>query len=154
MMKDMFFNYDNDTNISTQYIKSSCPQADAQEIVRDIKGNFLGIKLPYNQPATLYFNIEDLGSPYLAENYLTLGEVLLNSKFLFEIQTINRNSVFSKEYDGSNCVNAETCDCLINLDLKDFENLKQETYRVKLSLIFEGDCYEIFSSNDGFLIFR
>lgn len=153
-MKDMFFNYDNDTNISTNCIKSSCFQADTQEIVRDIKGNFLGLKVIYNQPTTLYFNIEDLGSPYLAENYLTLEELLLQSKFIFEIQTMNRNLVLSKEYEGINCINSETCDCLINLDLEDFEKLKQETYRIKLSLVFDGDCYEIFSNQDGFLIIR
>ncbi len=153
-MKDMFFNYDNDTNISTHCSKSSCHQADTQEIVRDITGKFLGLKIPYKQPTTLYFNIKDLGSPYLAENYLTLGEVLLKSKFLFEIQTTNYNTIIRKEYEGINCVDSDTCDCLITLDLEDFESLKQETYRIKLSLIFEDDIYEIFSNRDGFLIIR
>ena len=67
---------------------------------------------------------------------------------------MNRNLVLSKEYEGINCINSETCDCLINLDLEDFEKLKQETYRIKLSLVFDGDCYEIFSNQDGFLIIR
>lgn len=154
-MKNMFFNYDNNIDTSLYNKESNCHCNHCVKdfsIVTDIKGNFLGINTKFQHPISLYFHLEDFGSEYLAFTGYSLADLVLSSKIVFEIRTLTHKPVITKEFLAQDCFSSSTNDLFIYLD--DIKDLKQESYRMSLKLVWEDETYELFSETDGLLIVR
>jgi hypothetical protein len=140
-MKNMFFNYDN--NIDKDLHPEEClvmSQTNLENnsypmIVTDINGKQLGLKIKHNQASILYFNLKDKGSMYLAENGLSLYDLISSSSINFEITTTTHKVVLSKTFLGSEVFDYLTNDLVIPLTIEDFKHLKKETYKLSLKLM-------------------
>ena len=150
-MKNMFFNYDN--NIDTSHCAKH-HHFENPDIVRDINGNFLGIKAKFQTPITLYFHLTDFGSDYLVTNCLTLANLVMSSDIVFEVSTNTHKVLISKQISAQDCFIANSNDIAVFLDTEDMKNLKQESYKMSLKLSWAEDSYEVFSETDGLLIIR
>ena len=150
-MKNMFFNYDN--NIETNR-PAGHQHFENQDIVKDIKGNFLGIKAKFQTPTTLYFHLTDFGSEYLSTNGISLTDLVMSSNIVFEILTTTRKVVVSKNILAQDCFISTSQDIVVFLDTEDMKSLKQESYKMSLKLSWGEDSYEVFSDSDGLLIIR
>ena len=153
-MKNMFFNYDNNSDKNFESHYHNLDFLENLPYVRDINGKFLGIKAKYQHPITLYFHLEDLGSEYLVSNGMSVEDLILSSKIYFEIKTTTAKTVINKLYDPSECFNAMSNDLIIYLTQAEVKKLKQESYTMSLKLVWEEDFYELFTSQDGLLIIR
>jgi hypothetical protein len=91
---------------------------------------------------------------YLAENGLSLYDLISSSSINFEITTTTHKVVLSKTFLGSEVFDYLTNDLVIPLTIEDFKHLKKETYKLSLKLIWPDEIYELFSETDGLLIIR
>lgn len=150
-MSKMFYNYDNDVDLELINQESSLPiqpiqSAPNMSVLYNIKGEMYGIEVKHNMPFTLYFHLEELHG-------WNLNDFVGNSLVNFKILTQNHKTVLEKTFNG-NEVFTPTGDLVIHICHPDVEVLKQESYRMELTLQPGIGIYQLFSERDGLLVVR
>jgi len=153
-MKDMFHNYDN--HIDKKFDESPACYEKPRKIlesdtvvkmVYNVKGDQIGVQAKYKDDFYLYFCME--GSVEGSSIY----DLVTNSNIIFTVLDGAHQVVFSKEIEHSN-YDCSTDTIRVYITPSEAAQLKQETYRVQLSLEWAGGGYELFAEKDAKLIIR
>lgn len=160
MPKDMFYNYDN------EYLrnKKECPQIIERDlsynlnspssafIIKDVRGDEMGIRAYAGQDLTLYFHIMGI----------IVGDT---GDLLNPIEYFQQGNFLVKLLDNSNRVAYEISlpgtaldDCgvlCITLSGKELvaNNIKKDIYRISVEAVVNEESCPIFYENDAFLSF-
>ena len=155
-MKDMFVNYDNDIekkvvpphlhfNDRSHILESE----DNISIVRNALGNELGIKVKHNTAFNLYLYLDGCVNGGSVDNLVT------NSQLTFKVFSLRHKLVFEKTFDAVDYYNAESNWIVVPITQEDSEKYFDiDSYKICATLIWSGGKYELYSENDGLLIFR
>jgi hypothetical protein len=107
----------------------------------------LGVEVKYSQGFILYFNLVELCGNNLVD-------ILLGSNVKFELIGTNHKTVFEKYFDTSSIFNTLNNDLVVSVSTEEALALKQETYKIKLTLLWPDSSYILFSELDGILSIR
>jgi len=152
-MRDMFHNYDHNID-KKEYPKMPCVEDDTRilqsdpnlQLVLDAFGNEIGICARHGEEFTLYFMLdgEVWGS--------SIRELVSNSVIVFEINDYWHKNIITKNLTAEDAF----CDDTIYVTITKDEalKLKQETYKMRLSLSWPGGGYELYSEHNGFLTIK
>lgn len=150
MMNSMFYAYDNNIDIT-----SFCgvpfnfeePQGNTKMLYNKA-GKFIGVQAKYKVPFSLYFNLHAICSRP------DLIEFIAGSMITLKINNVFHKPVLEKTMAGYEILDPQTGDLCIFLDSLDVSKLLQESYRLELSLLNEGDSYLLFNEFDTYLVIR
>lgn len=152
-MRNMFYNYDNNCNTE---LKPMCAPPILQgptstsntAYLYSIQGKPLGIEVKRGTTNILFFHLTSNQQDYLEQ-------CLAECQVRFELYTLSHKQVFSKTMYFTEIFNTLTDDLEIILTGADTSQVKQETYRIKLSLIdTDSDEYPLYGESDGLLVIR
>ena len=155
-MKDMFVNYDNDIekkvvpphlhfNDRPHILESE----DNISIVRNALGNELGIKVKHNTAFNLYLYLDG------CVNGGSVDNLVANSQLTFKVFSLRHKLVFEKTFDAVDYYNAESNWIVVPITQEDSEKYFDiDSYKICATLTWPGGKYELYSENDGLLIFR
>lgn len=143
-MKQMFKNYDNPQTES--YLDCECKHID-HNLVQNIKGTVLGIKIKHLNPVNLFFHLNNFDP-------MKDSEAILSSTVLFEVVTTTGKSILRKELAATDCFIQPANDIVVHITQEEAELLKQESYKLRVFLCWSDGYYKIFSETDGLLIVR
>lgn len=147
-MRSMFYNYDNHLN-EKEY--PHCPVVEFPKtlesnsnaiIVKNIKGEEIGVRFHKNSPIILYFNFK--GN---ADGYKHLDDFLNSHLMRFEILEKIRGVITSHEFEGK-VFNNTLC---VEIKTKEDDALDCGIYQMRLIVVTEDGEYTLFSERDGFL---
>ena len=155
-MKDMFVNYDNDIEKKVvpphlQYNDRPhiLESEDNISIVRNALGNELGIKVKHNTAFNLYLYLDG------CVNGGSVDNLVANSQLTFKVFSLRHKLVFEKTFDAVDYYNAESNWIVVPITQEDSEKYFDiDSYKICATLIWPGGKYELYSENDGLLIFR
>lgn len=116
----------------------------------DIQGKFLGIQARYALPFKLYFHLEN----FTSEENKTLIPDILAGTALFELLTLNGESVLKQEYPITTVLNQDTDDLEVIISPEEAAQLKRETYVMRVDLVAATIPYRVYSEKDGYLVIR
>ena len=156
-MKDMFVNYDNDIekkvvpphlhfNNRPHILESE----DNISIVRNALGNELGIKVKHNTAFNLYLYLDG------CVNGGSVDNLVANSKLTFQVFSLRHKSMLpeEKEFNAVDYYDVESNCIVVPITQEDSERFDIDSYKICAILTWPGGKYELFSENDGLLIFR
>ena len=154
-MKDMFVNYDNDIekkvvpphlhfNDRPHILESE----DNISIVRNALGNELGIKVKHNTAFNLYLYLDG------CVNGESIDTLVLNSQLTFQVFSLRHKLVFEKTFNAVDYYNAESNWIVVPITQEESEKFDIDSYKICATLTWPGGKYELYSENDGLLIFR
>lgn len=151
-MSNMFYNYDHnidrELNCELEPPKiPSLPQSTTTALLYNIKGDALGIEVKHQMPFTIYFHLEEAFGR-------SLDKLLANHLVEFKLFTREDKEILNKQFNGLDIFNTNTNDLTISVTQEDASLLKQESYKINLSLVGESDFYNLFSRSDGLLVVR
>lgn len=158
-MKDMFFNYDNKTNVHIcPPVDCNCDRVlkstDAISIVTNIRGEVLGVQVKHSNPFSLYFQLADFGTSFLSAEE-SLADLVLASKIKFELITISGKTIFTKEFSSAETFDELTSSLKLDFTHEESKSFKQEAHKMSVKLFWgDSDYYEIFTPENGLLIIR
>lgn len=154
-MKDMFVKYDND--IDKKAIPPFMPHIDRPEIlesldniaiVKDVFGNEIGIRVKHNTAFNLYLYLDG----YIDGD--TLDAVVLNSQLNFQVFSFRHKLVFEKTINAAEYYDEESNWLVVPISQAESEVFDIDSYTICATLQWPGGKYELYSENDGLLIFR
>ena len=152
-MKDMFFNYDNNIRTDPPEAFFCEPQEKQLEsnpnlaLVKDIKGNDIGICARYGADFDLYFTL--IG---YVENS-SVEELIKKSTIIFKVVDHWNKEVIKKElsaeeaYYGNDVIK-------ISISREEALKLRQETYNIILLLEWADGEYILYNKDNGFLTIK
>ena len=154
-MKDMFVNYDNDIekkvvpphlhfNDRPHILESE----DNISIVRNALGNELGIKVKHNTAFKLYLYLDGWVNDESVDNLVT------NSQLTFQVFSLRHKLVFEKTFNAVDYYNAESNWIVVPITQEESEIFDIDSYKICATLTWPDGKYELYSENDGLLIFR
>ena len=154
-MKDMFVNYDNDIekkvvpphlhfNDRPHILESE----DNISIVRNALGNELGIKVKHNTAFNLCLYLDGW------VNGESVDTLVLNSQLTFQVFSLRHKLVFEKTFDAADYYDVESNWIVIPITQEESEKFDIDSYKICATLTWPGGKYELYSENDGLLIFR
>ena len=154
-MKDMFVNYDNDIekkvvpphlhfNDRPHILESE----DNISIVRNALGNELGIKVKHNTAFNLYLYLDG------CVNGESIDTLVLNSQLTFQVFSLRHKLVFEKTFDAADYYDVESNWIVVPITQEESEKFDIDSYKICATLTWPGGKYELYSENDGLLIFR
>jgi len=154
-MRDMFVKYDNDVEkkplppfISCEDRPKILESLDNIAIVRDVFGNEIGIKVKHNTAFNIYLYLDG----YVDGE--SLDTVVLNSQLNFQVFSFRHKLVFEKTFNAADYYDAESNWLVIPISQAESEIFDIDSYTIKATLGWPGGKYELYSENDGLLIFR
>ena len=154
-MKDMFVNYDNDIekkavplhlhfNDKPHILESE----DNISIVHNALGNELGIKVKHNTAFKLYLYLDGW------VNDESVDTLVLNSKLTFQVFSLRHKLVFEKTFDAVDYYDVESNWIVVPITQEESEIFDIDSYKICATLTWPDGKYELYSENDGLLIFR
>ena len=154
-MKDMFVNYDNDIekkvvpphlhfNDRPHILESE----DNISIVRNALGNELGIKVKHNTAFKLYLYLDGWVNDESVDNLVT------NSQLTFQVFSLRHKLVFEKTFDAVDYYDVESNWIVVPITQEESEIFDIDSYKICATLTWPDGKYELYSKNDGLLIFR
>ena len=154
-MKDMFVNYDND--IEKKVVKPHLhfndrphilESEDNISIVRNALGNELGIKVKHNTAFNLYLYLDGCvnGGP--------VDNLVISSQLTFQVFSLRHKLVFEKTFNAVDYYNAESNWIVVSITQEESEIFDIDSYKICATLTWPDGKYELYSKNDGLLIFR
>ena len=154
-MKDMFVNYDNDIekkvvpphlhfNDRPHILESE----DNISIVRNALGNELGIKVKHNTAFKLYLYLDGW------VNDESVDTLVLNSKLTFQVFSLRHKLVFEKTFNAADYYDVESNWIVVPITQEESEIFDIDSYKICATLTWSDGKYELYSENDGLLIFR
>ena len=180
-MKDMFYNYDHNIDRDVDPIRPipvKPPKVLAGDkdsfVVKNAKGDEIGVRVKKGMPFTLYFYLEDYDTHRpVNTDYETIEEILKSNTILTvengrhqEVFTLSRRTSEVFDFNLSELCIPVPMSALLQSEDEDTDEdeepkmkecaslLTNDTYRIKLSLEFENGSYNLFSDSDGLLIVR
>ena len=145
-MANMFTNYDNDIKSMPCFVPPPFEPQKGTRLIRNVKGETIGVQVDRANDLQLYFHLEDVCD-------VEIEEVMLGMT-TFEILTTTHKNIISKDYTTAEILDQFTGDLYIFLTVDEMEELKKETYTMKVTLKTADTAYEVFAENDGYLIVR
>ena len=154
-MKDMFVNYDNDIekkvvpphlhfNDRPHILESE----DNISIVRNALGNELGIKVKHNTAFNLYLYLDGCVNDESVDN------LVISSQLTFQVFSLRHKLVFEKTFNAVDYYNAESNWIVVPITQEESEIFDIDSYKICATLTWPDGKYELYSENDGLLIFR
>ena len=154
-MKDMFVNYDNDIekkvvpphlhfNDRPHILESE----DNISIVRNALGNELGIKVKHNTAFNLYLYLDG------RVNGESVDNLVINSQLTFQVFSLRHKLVLEKIFDAADYYDVESNWIVVPITQEESEKFDIDSYKICATLTWPGGKYELYSENDGLLIFR
>ena len=154
-MKDMFVNYDNDIekkvvlphlhfNDRPHILESE----DNISIVRNALGNELGIKVKHNTAFNLYLYLDGWVNGESVDN------LVANSQLTFQVFSLRHKLVFEKTFNAADYYDVESNWIVVPITQEESEIFDIDSYKICATLIWPDGKYELYSENDGLLIFR
>ena len=154
-MKDMFVNYDNDIekkvvpphlhfNDRPHILESE----DNISIVRNALGNELGIKVKHNTAFNLYLYLDG------CVNGGSVDNLVINSQLTVQVFSLRHKLVFEKAFNAADYYDVESNCIVVPITQEDSERFDIDSYKICATLTWPGGKYELYSENDGLLIFR
>ena len=154
-MKDMFVNYDNDIekkvvpphlhfNDRPHILESE----DNISIVRNVLGNELGIKVKHNTAFNLYLYLDG------CVNGGSVDNLVANSKLTFQVFSLRHKLVFEKTFNAADYYDVESNWIVVPITQEESEIFDIDSYKICATLTWPDGKYELYSENDGLLIFR
>ena len=154
-MKDMFVNYDNDIekkvvpphlhfNDRPHILESE----DNISIVRNALGNELGIKVKHNTAFNLYLYLDGCVDGESVDNLVT------NSQLTVQVFSLRHKLVLEKTFDVADYYDAESNWIVVPITQEESEKFDIDSYKICATLTWSDGKYELYSENDGLLIFR
>ena len=154
-MKDMFVNYDNDIekkvvpphlhfNDRPHILESE----DNISIVRNALGNELGIKVKHNTAFNLYLYLDGWVNGESVDN------LVANSQLTFQVFSLRHKLVFEKTFNAADYYDVESNWIVVSITQEESEIFDIDSYKICATLTWPGGKYELYSENDGLLIFR
>lgn len=154
-MKDMFVNYDNDIekkvvpphlhfNDRPHILESE----DNISIVRNALGNELGIKVKHNTAFNLYLYLDGWVNGESVDNLVT------NSQLTFQVFSLRHKLVFEKTFNAADYYDVESNWIVVPITQEESEIFDIDSYKICATLTWPDGKYELYSENDGLLIFR
>ena len=154
-MKDMFVNYDNDIEkkVVTPHLHFKdrphiLESEDNISIVRNALGNELGIKVKHNTAFNLYLYLDGCVNGASVDNLVT------SSQLTFQVFSLRHKLVFEKTFDAADYYDAESNWIVVPITQEESEKFDIDSYKICATLTWSGGKYELYSENDGLLIFR
>lgn len=157
-MKDMFFNYDNKTNLNVctnhcSHNLDTLAATPAVKLVTNIKDELLGIQVKHSNPFSLYFHLNDFGTAY-ETTAGSLTDLIYSSLIKFELITISGKVIFTKEFSAEDVLDSFTNNLKLDFTHEESKKLKKEAYKMSVKLCWGEDYFEIFTPANGLLIIR
>lgn len=153
-MLDMFYNYDNDIDkkyyaLPVTYKKPTkiLQNENTVKIVYNVWGDQIGVQVSYQDDFYLYFNLDGIVEDSSIEKLLEQSTISFKLYNLWDKVVINKTIDFS-------CFEAETSTLAVYVTKEEAAKLKQETYKMELSLSWVDGDYTLFSKRDGMLLIR
>ena len=154
-MKDMFVNYDNDIekkvvpphlhfNDRPHILESE----DNISIVRNSLGNELGIKVKHNTAFNLYLYLDGWVNGESVDN------LVANSQLTFQVFSLRHKLVFEKTFNAADYYDVESNWIVVPITQEESEIFDIDSYKICATLTWSDGKYELYSENDGLLIFR
>ena len=154
-MKDMFVNYDNDIekkvvpphlhfNDRPHILESE----DNISIVRNALGNELGIKVKHNTAFNLCLYLDGW------VNGESVDTLVLNSQLTFQVFSLRHKLVFEKIFKAADYYDVESNWIVVPITQEESEIFDIDSYKICATLTWPDGKYELYSENDGLLIFR
>ena len=154
-MKDMFVNYDNDIekkvvpphlhiNDKPHILEST----DNIAIVRNAVGNEVGIKVKHNTAFNLYLYLDGWVNGESVDN------LVANSQLVFQVFSLRHKLVFEKVFNAADYYDVESNWIVVPVSQEESEIFDIDSYKICATLGWPGGKYELYSENDGLLIFR
>ena len=154
-MKDMFVNYDNDIekkvvlphlhfNDRPHILESE----DNISIVRNALGNELGIKVKHNTAFNLCLYLDGWVNGESVDN------LVINSQLTVQVFSLRHKLVLEKTFDAADYYDVESNWIVIPITQEESEKFDIDSYKICATLTWPGGKYELYSENDGLLIFR
>ena len=154
-MKDMFVNYDNDIekkvvpphlhfNDRPHILESE----DNISIVRNALGNELGIKVKHNTAFNLYLYLDGWVNGESVDNLVT------SSQLTFRVFSLRHKLVFEKTFNAADYYDVESNWIVVPITQEESEIFDIDSYKICATLTWPDGKYELYSENDGLLIFR
>ena len=154
-MKDMFVNYDNDIkkkvvpphlhfNDRPHILESE----DNISIVRNALGNELGIKVKHNTAFNLYLYLDG------CVNGESVDNLVINSQLTVQVFSLRHKLVLEKTFDAADYYDVESNWIIVPITQEESEKFDIDSYKICATLTWPGGKYELYSENDGLLIFR
>ena len=154
-MKDMFVNYDNDIekkvvpphlhfNDRPHILESE----DNISIVRNALGNELGIKVKHNTAFNLYLYLDGW------VNGESVDTLVLDSQLTFQVFSLRHKLVFEKTFNAADYYDVESNWIVVPITQEESEIFDIDSYKICATLTWPDGKYELYSENDGLLIFR
>lgn len=177
-MKDMFYNYDHNIDRDITPLHPLPPKSHEilasdkdSSVVKNAKGDEIGVRVKKGMPFTLYFYLEDYDTHRPVNTDYNTVEEILKSNTVITVMTGRHQEVFTLHYPTREIFDFNLSELRIHIPMstllqsEDEEDdkptiieyaslLTNDTYRIKLSLEFEGGSYNLFSDSDGLLIVR
>ena len=154
-MKDMFINYDNDIekkvvpphlhfNDRPHILESE----DNISIVRNVLGNELGIKVKHNTAFNLYLYLDGCVNDESVDN------LVISSQLTFQVFSLRHKLVFEKTFNAVDYYDVESNWIVVPITQEESEIFDIDSYKICATLTWPDGKYELYSENDGLLIFR
>ena len=154
-MKDMFVNYDNDIekkvvpphlhfNDRPHILESE----DNISIVRNVLGNELGIKVKHNTAFNLYLYLDGCVNDESVDN------LVISSQLTFQVFSLRHKLVFEKTFHAVDYYDVESNWIVVPITQEESEIFDIDSYKICATLTWPDGKYELYSENDGLLIFR
>ena len=154
-MKDMFVNYDNDIekkvvpphlhfNDRPHILESE----DNISIVRNALGNELGIKVKHNTAFNLYLYLDG------CVNGESIDTLVLNSQLTVQVFSLRHKLVLEKTSDAADYYDVDSNWIVVPITQEESEIFDIDSYKICATLTWPDGKYELYSENDGLLIFR
>lgn len=154
-MKDMFVNYDNDIEkkVTPPHLHFNdrphiLESEDNISIVRNVLGNELGIKVKHNTAFKLYLYLDGW------VNDESIDKLVLNSQLNFQVFSLRHKLVFEKTFNAADYYDVESNWIVVTITQEESEIFDIDSYKICATLTWPDGKYELYSENDGLLIFR
>ena len=154
-MKDMFVNYDNDIEkkVTPPHLHFNdrphiLESEDNISIVRNVLGNELGIKVKHNAAFKLYLYLDGW------VNDESIDKLVLNSQLNFQVFSLRHKLVFEKTFNAADYYDVESNWIVVPVTQEESEIFDVDSYKICATLTWPDGKYELYSENDGLLIFR
>jgi len=155
-MRNMFYNYDNNipNNSSKSYpnngkypkeINKQANSFHGAKLLKDKKGNVLGIEATRNSIFRLFFSLEGV------VNTGTIQDLLENTDVFFEILDVNHNVLLECDVEIFSLYNMVSVEIIAT---EDGPLTGGHNYKMHLYTILDGITYDLFSENNGVLYIK
>ena len=145
-MSNMFTSYEMSTRTNLCPPCAVSKPQKGTKLLTNIKGDVFGVQIDHTLPLQLYFHLENTQEVEL--------EDLISSTALFEILTTTHKVIFSREFQTSEILDQYTNDLYIFLAQAEMQNLKKETYVMRVTLKTSSQDFVVFTEKDGYLVIR